>query len=85
MKFRQLIDHMKMPVRTIDKYIVGRVKALLDLNWSISEILKHLRERNINISSSSLSRIKNNNHWLTNGERKRIKTPTEMDKEKLPN
>ena len=83
MKSRQLIDHMKMPVRTIDQYIVGRVKALLDLNWSIFKILKHLRERNINISSSSVSRIKNNNHWLPNGERKRKKTPTKMDKEKL--
>ena len=91
MKSRQLIDHMKMPVRTIDQYIVGRVKALLELNWSISKILKYLRERererererNINISSSSVSRIKNNKHWFPNEERKRKKTPTKMDKEKL--
>lgn len=53
---------------------IGEIRALLDLNWSLSAIKKHFKSKNVTISKSHLSRIKNDTHWVKIYDRKQRKS-----------
>ena len=50
----------------------GQVLCFLELNWSFSQIIKHFKNKGINISRKTISNIKNGKGMKVTNRRSRV-------------
>jgi hypothetical protein len=75
-----------MATSPISDEVVGRIKALLDMNYSVTMVVKELQRQHVDVSRATVGRVKNGTHRATNNNNQntpRRKTFKVLNRRKL--